>query len=226
MAQAESVHSTPPTNTSAPTPQSSRRGFLVQATVVAAAGAAIGASLPLPEPSAVTALNCDAELIDLGAKFEPLLDQYYRAHRRWSGSLAQAHAEHHREFGDPKEGDYARPEIASAFIGSCGRTGVREADDALAAVHQQMAPLANAINAAPVNSIEGLRAKALVVFWEVAPLCAGSSRYSFEDGLPFQWLFTAVAELCGLKDKVLATGYQLPNDDFAYDDSGDEGEDA
>jgi hypothetical protein len=32
-------------------------------------------------------------------------------------------------------------------------------------------PLANAINAACVTSIEGLRVKALVAFWEVAPLC-------------------------------------------------------
>jgi hypothetical protein len=31
--------------------------------------------------------------------------------------------------------------------------------------------LTKAINAAPVNSIEGLRAKALVAFFEVAPLC-------------------------------------------------------
>jgi hypothetical protein len=52
MIQAESVHSTPPANTSVPTPQSSRRGFLVQASAVAAAGAAIGASLPLPAPPA------------------------------------------------------------------------------------------------------------------------------------------------------------------------------
>jgi hypothetical protein len=33
-----------------------------------------------------------------------------------------------------------------------------------------MKQLASAINASPVNSIEGLRAKALVAFWEVAPL--------------------------------------------------------
>jgi hypothetical protein len=64
----------------------------------------------------------DVELIEFGVKFEPLVDQYYPAHRRWSAALAQAHAEHHREFGDPKKGDYARPEISSAFMGSCERT--------------------------------------------------------------------------------------------------------
>jgi hypothetical protein len=74
MTQADSVHSTPPTNTSVPTPQSSRRGFLVQATAVAAAGAAIGASLPLPALSAATLQSCDAEVDPIFAAVE--------AHRR------------------------------------------------------------------------------------------------------------------------------------------------
>jgi hypothetical protein len=175
----------------------------------------------------VTARSCDAELIDLGARFEPLLDRYYVTHRRWSGALAQANAEHDREYGTPAERNYEySPEVAAGFEDNRKRFGVGEAGDALAAIHDEMKPLANAINAAPVNSIEGLRAKALVVFWEVAPLCAGSSHYSFEDGLPFQWFFTAVADLCGLKNKIMATGYQLPDDGFAYDDSDDEGEDS
>jgi hypothetical protein len=61
MIQAESVHSTPPTNTSATTPQSSRRGFLVQAAGVAAGGAALGAGLPLQAPAAQTTQSSDAE---------------------------------------------------------------------------------------------------------------------------------------------------------------------
>jgi hypothetical protein len=87
-----------------------------------------------------------------------------------------------------------------------------------------MKQLANAINAASVTSIDGLRAKALVAFWEVAPLCAGDTEFSFDDAYPFQQLFSAVAELCGLKDKMAATGYELPN--VSNDDSDDEGEEA
>jgi hypothetical protein len=49
MIQADSVLSTPPTNTSA---VHSRRGFLTQAAGVAAGGAALGAALPLPAPAA------------------------------------------------------------------------------------------------------------------------------------------------------------------------------
>jgi len=61
MIQAKSVLSTPPTNTSASTPQSSRRGFLVQAAGVAAGGAALGARLPLPALPAAPALGGAAE---------------------------------------------------------------------------------------------------------------------------------------------------------------------
>jgi hypothetical protein len=154
-----------------------------------------------------------------------LVDQYYVAHRRWSGALAQAHAEHDREFGDPADRNYEYPpEIVAAFQDSCERSGANEADDALSVIHEEMKRLANAINASPVNSIEGLRASALVAFWEVAPLCAGDTEFSFVDAYPFQQLFTAVAELCGLKDKMAATGYELP--DVSDDDSDDEEEEA
>jgi hypothetical protein len=177
------------------------------------------------------AQTLDAELIELGARFEPLVDRYYVAQRRWSGSLAQAHAEHDREFGDPADRNYEYPpEIVAAFSDSCDRSGANEADEALSAVDAEMKQLTKAINASPVNSIEGLRAKALVAFWEVAPLCAGDTEFSFEDAYPFQQLFTAVAELCGLKGKVAATGYELPDiamvDDDSDDDSDDEGEEA
>jgi hypothetical protein len=74
MIQADRVLSTPPTNTSAPTPRSSRRGFLVQAAGVAAAGAAIGAGLPLPGPLDATAPSRATESDPMFAAIE--------AHRR------------------------------------------------------------------------------------------------------------------------------------------------
>jgi hypothetical protein len=71
MIQADSVHSTPPTNTSATTPpQSSRRGFLVQAAGVAAGGAALGAGLPLPGQAARTTQSSDAEADPIFAAIE------------------------------------------------------------------------------------------------------------------------------------------------------------
>jgi len=63
-------------------------------------------------------------------------------------------------------------------------------------------------------------------------LCAGDT-LSFRSKMliPFQQLFTAVAELCGLKDKMAATGYELAGhrpmvDDDSDDDLDDEGEEA
>jgi hypothetical protein len=70
MIQADSVHSTPPTNTSATTPQPSRRGFLVQAAGVAAGGAALGAGLPLPALPAATAQSSAAEADPIFAAIE------------------------------------------------------------------------------------------------------------------------------------------------------------
>src|SRR5260370_1241382 len=89
------------------------------------------AALPIAAAApAAAAQTIDAELIQLGARFEPLVDQYYAAHRRWSAALAQAHAEHDREFGDPADRNYEHPpEIRKAFEDSCERWGVREAGD-------------------------------------------------------------------------------------------------
>jgi hypothetical protein len=40
---------------------------------------------------------------------------------------------------------------------------------------------------------------------------AGDSSYHFGDEYPFQQLFTAVTQACGLNEKVAATGYKLPD---------------
>jgi hypothetical protein len=199
---------------------------------VAAGGAAIGAGLPLPAPS-VAAQTIDAELIELGARFEPLVDKYYTARAIWAPAMTRSHSEHDRQFGQPRDRDYQdTPEIRAAWEETCERNGLDDASERQSAIWEEMEPIAKAINEASVTSIEGLRAKAMVAFWEVAPLCAGETEFSFEDAYPFQQLFTAVAELCGLKDKMAATGYALPDigmieaapDDD--DDADDEGEEA
>jgi hypothetical protein len=178
---------------------------------------------PRQQDPLLPAHTLDAKLVELGAQFEPLLDRFYVARKCWARSLVAAHAEHDREFGTLVErDDQARPEVVAAFKDSCDRHGTCESSEALSAIHKQMEPLAKAINAAPVNSIEGLRAKALVALWEVAPLCAGDTEFSFDDAYPFQQLFTGVAEACGLKEKMVATGYELPDIAVVDDDSDDD----
>jgi hypothetical protein len=174
-----------------------------------------------PPPSPESA-EPDAELIELGARFEPLVDRYYVAHRRWSAALEKTHSEHDRKFGEPRDRDFQdTPEIRAAWKEASERNGLDDASARQSAIWEEMEPIAGAINAASVNSIEGLRAKALVAFREVAPLSAGDTKFSFDDAYPFQQLFTAVAEVCGLNDKMAATGYELP--DIAMVDEDDEG---
>jgi hypothetical protein len=126
----------------------------------------------------------DAKLIALGEKFEPLLDQYYAAHRSWS------------------------------------RGGKK---DPIGNVWAKLAALAKAIYELPASSPAGLRAKALVAFWEISPLCKGDREYSFDDAHPFRVLFSAVADYCGLAGKVASTGFKLQETGHGQ---GDDGEDA
>jgi hypothetical protein len=166
----------------------------------------------------------DAELIALGRKYECLVDEYYRAHRPWSRLLAQANAEQHAEFGSYAERGYQdTPEITAAWSERCASTGVDAADDRLSAIGQEREPIEDAINALPVSSIEGLRAKFHVAFFNVAPLCAGNTEYHFQDDVAFQQLFCAVSEFLGLGGKVAGTGYSLPplpalDDDEEYEE--------
>jgi hypothetical protein len=156
------------------------------------AGVASAAALPIAAAVPAAAHILDAELIELGARLEPLVEQYYAARKRWAPSLVAAHAISERDFGDDLR-RFNEPDVEKAFHDSCEHLGVDQAEDALHATYEDMEPLMKAINAAPVNSIEGLRAKALVALYEVHPLCAGETEFSFEDAYPFQQLFTAVA---------------------------------
>jgi hypothetical protein len=104
------VHSTPPTNT--PEITSTRRHLLT-----AGAGAAVAAALPIAAAvPAAAAGTLDAELIELGARFEPLVDQYYAVHAIWARAMTRSHSEHDRKFGEPRDRDYQdTPEIRAGW---------------------------------------------------------------------------------------------------------------
>jgi hypothetical protein len=187
--------------------------------------AGVASAAVLPAAAAPVAEGLDAELIELGAQFEPLVDKYYAVRKVWAEAMITAHSERDRRFGPPEDRDYQdTPEIRAACDEINERNGLDDACAQQSAVWEEMEPIAKAINEASVTSIEGLRVKALVAFWEVAPLCADQTTFHFEDAYPFQQLFTAVAEVCGLKDKMAATGYELP--DIGMVDEDDEGEEA
>jgi hypothetical protein len=229
MTQADRVHSTPPTNTSAiNTVDPTRRGFIALAagaSVISVGSLATVAAMPIATAAQPAALALDAELIELGARFEPLVDRYYAARKVWAAAMIRWHSERDRRFGPPEDRGYRdTPEIRAACNEISERIGYDDAVERLSAIWEEIEPIAGAINAASVTSIEGLRAKVLVAFWKVAPLCAGETTFHFEDAHPFQQLFAAVAEFCGLKEKMAATGYELP--DIGTVDEDDDGEEA
>jgi hypothetical protein len=178
-------------------------------------------------PTAATAACADAELITLGRQLEPLVDAYYVARRPWACALTQRNSELEKRFGSPADRGYQNPpEYESAAKELDDRLGLDEAGDRLHVAFEKIETIAKAIEGMPCRSIEGLRAKALVAFWEVAPLCADDAEFHFEDAYPFQRLFLAVAELCGLNGKIAATGFEMPNIDCIDEDGEDEGEEA
>ena len=77
-----------------------------------------------------------------------------------------------------------------------------------------------------MTTIEGLRVKALVAFREVVPLCCDNTEYSFDNPSAFQRLLCAVAQVCGLSDKLAETGFTLPwpevDSDYGGRDDGEE----
>jgi hypothetical protein len=168
------------------------------------------------------AAGADAELIALGKRLEPLVDAYYVARRPWARALVQRNNELKERFGSPADRDYQyTPEYAAAAE-ELDRAGLDEASDRLHVAFEKIETIAKAIEEMPCRSVEGLRAKALVAFWEVAPLSADDSQFHFEDAYPFQQLFCAVAELCGLNGKLAATGFDMPCTDFSDQDEGEE----
>jgi len=211
MAQATSLSTTSTArfhNHAESAPAATRRSFIHTIAALSIAAAAPAAS----------AQTIDADLIALGARFEPLVDQYYVARKRWARSDAPAYAEYRAMVADHAEcqGDFDRHHQVTRD--SWERWGVEEALASLLAIKEEMEVLTNAINAATVSSIAGLRVKALAVFWQIGPEHSDGLKYSFDDHCAFRQLFTAVAELCGLKDKMATVGYQLPDVTMADDD--------
>jgi hypothetical protein len=80
MTQADRVHSTPPTNTSALPVDPTRRGFLAQAAVAAAGGAALGMTLPLPGSAGAAERVPDP--------IHALIEQHRAAYAAWSAAVA------------------------------------------------------------------------------------------------------------------------------------------
>src|SRR5947209_4215664 len=133
-----------------------------------------------------TSTATNTELIALGERLEGLLREYMDAWLEWAPRMRAAHAE--------------AKDNTSALAVAVQRTGCDVAQQRMSELEHDMQPLAERIIAAPVTSLGGLRAKALVALWEALPAHAfhhGTFEFR-DDGEASRSLFEAVAVMTGL----------------------------
>jgi hypothetical protein len=130
-----------------------------------------------------TSTATDTDLIALGEQLEGLLREYIDAWLEWAPRMRAAHAE--------------AKDNTSALAIAIRRTGCDVTQERMSELERDMQPLAEEIIAAPVTSLGGLRAKALVALWEALPATASHhGAFNFPDA---SWsLFEAVAGMTGL----------------------------
>jgi Spy/CpxP family protein refolding chaperone len=183
----------------------SRRAIIVGAASLSAlALPTIAATAPvLPAPAA----SPDADLIELGERYEKLFLEYMDATFEWAPLSRAVHAELREKFKFAEWGDLSDKQNrkASRLLSQIAkRNGCDTANDRISALSDKMGPLTKAINKAPAVSLAGLRAKALVVLREVQPVFAdhdGELHFP-DDGGATRSLFDAVAALTGLTTMV------------------------
>jgi hypothetical protein len=178
------------------------------------AGAAMLPALALPALAASTA---DAKLIALGRRYEKLLLKYIDATLQWA-PLSRAARDEISETSDARQAaiDHVRADLAEPYPFDLIQAEHRRLDSALkrnggstaakrmAALFEDMEPLAEAIKDAPAFSLGGLRAKALVMLYEAGPDWArhdGCLNFPDDVGAS-RSLFDAAAELTGLTPMV------------------------
>jgi len=184
----------------------SRRAILVGAASLSAfALPTIAATAPvLSAPAA----SPDADLIELGERYEKLFLDYMNATLQWAPLMRRVHAEAPLglDCADEwnkltKKQQRARDRKLHAVL---KRNGGLAAAKRMHVLFEDMEPLAEAIKDGSASSLGGLRAKALVLLFEVKPSMADhDGNFEFpDDGGASRSLFDAVAELTGLTTMV------------------------
>jgi hypothetical protein len=200
MAKADSVHSTPPTNTPI---DPSRRRFLSQAAGIAAGGTVLALTMIEPAPAAATSANPDAEIVAAGKAFEPLLSRYLDAQFVWARLVRETGDERDAKFPDD-DFDVGSPKWIF-HSEAAKRNGCTEAAAHLSAIWQEMEPLSDLIREAAAETIEGLRAKTLVAIWDCQPVCAThEGGFEFSDQRSHWSLFHAAVAVTGLSEMMVS----------------------
>ena len=158
-------------------------------------------------PSVAIAAVADGEIVAAGKKFEGLFPRYIWVWFQWSRLMREAHSQTNAKFGT----DYGSPawsqpsageSPAQAFLErATERNGAHQANELMNALHDEMEPLAELIRDTDIESLAGLRAKALVTIWDSRPIGAdhdGSLTYDFE--WSYRSLLAGAVAVTGLSD--------------------------
>ncbi|WP_407174553.1 hypothetical protein [Bradyrhizobium sp. STM 3562] len=157
--------------------------------------------------SPIEAAHPDAKIIAAGVRFEKLLPKYMTAWFEWARLHREARAETYAKFGE----DYCSPAWTEpdgahspAFLflqQALACNGARQAADTESALHDEMNPIAELIRDAEIQSLAGLRAKALVAIWDCRP---GVAEHTGDLNLDNEWslysLLTGTIAVTGLSD--------------------------
>jgi len=171
------------------------------------AGAASLPALALPAVATPHNYSADAELIELGDRFEALLASHMNATFEWAllARAANSELKAHPKFVD--RGRATDQQVRAQIRVSNAihkRNGCDAASDRMSALFDRMEPIAEKIKEIPATTVAGLRAKALVVLFEAMPIASEHSG-EFEmgdDGGASRSLFYAVAAITGLAPMV------------------------
>jgi hypothetical protein len=174
-------------------------------------------------PTALVALgsaagaNPDAEIIAAGEKFEPLLGKFVTTQLEWAKRHRAGKAEVEAKFGfDYRSDVWNKPTpnkspAVKLLSEALKRHGERQANAAVSALDNKMTPLAEFIRNAPVETIQGLRAKTLVAIWDGLPVEADHDG-SFCIYRVDEPLFRAAVAVTGLFDMAHAIEMALQRD--------------
>jgi hypothetical protein len=176
----------------------------------------IAAAVPIASPSlaAIAADGPDAEIIEAGKAFEPLLTKYLDVRFIWMRLAREGHAEMEANFPvDDFEGPTGLDPKWIFHSQVLERNGCKTASDQLSAIYEEMEPLADLIRESGTETIEGLRAKTLVAIWDCQPICATHDGcFSFDNPESHWSLFSAAVAVTGLSDMVSAIDIRLQAD--------------
>lgn len=153
----------------------------------------------------IASVRSDLRVRELANRYEPLLKEYFRVCTIWGPALRSAHVALHEKFGFERWnelgpiGSKRRLKAENFFHAKAKENGCDRASRKMEKLFKVMEPIADAITASETSSLEGLRAKTLVMLFECRPSSCDSGELDFaHDGDSTESLFRASVALTGL----------------------------